>query len=140
MHVVGVEQLERMARAYALELKPEAQAVVVTLSGDLGSGKTTFAQAVLRALGVTEHITSPTFVIQKSYDLRGQVFRRAIHIDAYRLTSSHELAVLGWNELKSDPQTLILLEWPEKVLELIPKTARRVTLNYIDETTRDIDL
>ena len=101
-------------------------ATVVTLSGELGAGKTTFAQGIAKALGVEETVTSPTFVIEKIYQLEKQKFSRLVHIDAYRLNGAHELQMLGWDELLRDPQNLIVLEWPENVAELIPENAIRV--------------
>src|SRR3989344_5376080 len=100
----------------ALRVK-KGSATVVTLSGPLGAGKTTFAQGIARALGVDETVSSPTYVIEKIYQLENQKWQRLIHIDAYRLKSVHELAVLGWRELFADPVNLIVLEWPEHVAE-----------------------
>lgn len=124
---------------FVVGLKPQADAAtVVTLSGDLGAGKTTFTQGVARALGVTETVTSPTFVLEKIYPIRntsrsngaGKLgFKRLVHIDAYRLKGAHELEVLGWNELLADPGNLILLEWPERVEGAIPNDATRITFD-----------
>lgn len=138
MHVSSVEEMNTEARACVASLTPSTHATVVTLSGDLGAGKTTFVQGALRALGVTEHITSPTFVIEKIYPLRTQKFSRAVHIDAYRLKDSSELKVLGWDELQREPGTIIFLEWPERVAELLTSVTLRVTLKYLDEMTREI--
>ena len=101
-------------------------ATVITLSGELGAGKTTFAQGIARALGVEEVVTSPTFVIEKIYQLENQKWQRLIHIDAYRLKGAHELEVLGWDELVADPGNLIVLEWPENVAELIADSTTRI--------------
>ena len=117
-------------------------AVVLALSGDLGAGKTTFSQSVARALGVRENVISPTFVIMKSYEFTGgknlSGFSRLVHIDAYRLDSHTELTKLGWNDLIADPQNLILIEWPEKVAEIIPKNAHKISLSHVSESTRQI--
>lgn len=104
-------------------------ATIIALSGDLGAGKTTFAQGIARALGVDENVTSPTFVIEKIYQLENQAFARLIHIDAYRLNDPHELEVLGWKEIIADPLNLIVIEWPEKVGELIPVDAMHVSFD-----------
>jgi tRNA threonylcarbamoyladenosine biosynthesis protein TsaE len=115
--------------------------VVLALTGDLGAGKTAFVKAVAKELGITEHITSPTFVIMKMYETpvtNESGFKRLVHIDAYRLESAHELEVLGWNELLADPDALIAIEWPEKVPGTIPNNAHHFTFEHIDETTRKI--
>ncbi len=134
-----LSEMHEIAAACAGELFPRETATVLALQGDLGSGKTTFVQALARAYGVTEHVTSPTFVIQKIYPLKNQVFDRLVHIDAYRMESAHELDVLGWQELMRDAKALVCIEWPERVPGLIPDTAQRINFTCVDETTRRVD-
>jgi tRNA threonylcarbamoyladenosine biosynthesis protein TsaE len=127
-----------------------AGAAVIALSGDLGAGKTTLTQAIARELGVKEHLVSPTFVIMKSYRLpllKGEwpstaegVYSKLIHIDAYRLKSKEELEKLGWQEIATDPQNLILIEWPEQVPGLIPTDATQVKLSHKEESIREIEI
>ena len=126
------------ASHFVCDLAPQAQATVIALSGDLGVGKTTFVQGVAQAFGITERITSPTFVIMKTYPLHNQVFETLIHIDAYRLTNAHELCVLGWNEMIKNPNNVICIEWPERVGHSISAQAYKLTLSFIDEHTREL--
>lgn len=116
----------------------ESRAIVVGLSGDLGSGKTTFSQACAEILGVTEVVTSPTFIIEKIYTTKNAVFERFIHIDAYRLDDAKELEALGFDDLLKKPKTLIFIEWPEKVQEILPKNTPIIYFKFIDENTRSI--
>lgn len=119
---------------FAVGLEPKRDlATVVTLSGVLGAGKTTFTQGVARALGVEEVVTSPTFVLEKIYKLENRKFSHLVHIDAYRLSGVHELEVLGWKELLADRGNLVLLEWPEMVEGAIPKDAIRITFEIQGE-------
>lgn len=113
-------------------------ATVVGLLGDLGSGKTTFTQALARQLGVTERVTSPTFVIEKIYNLHNQKFNNLVHIDAYRLHKAEELAHLDWAAITADPNNLILIEWADRILSLLPPGAPKIMFHFIDETTREI--
>src|SRR4051812_40158014 len=112
-------ETESLAAQLVAGLVPGRNATVIGLSGDLGSGKTTFTQSIAKALGVTENVTSPTFVIEKIYSLKNPStltelnFEHLIHIDAYRLESSRELLNLGWHDIVLDPKNLILIEWPE---------------------------
>lgn len=106
-----------------------AQATVLGLEGNLGAGKTTFTKACAAKLGVTEAVTSPTFVIMKQYETTHQTFTRLVHIDAYRLEEEAELTVLGWDTLLQTPQTLILLEWPSQVAGVLPAHSHR--LNFV---------
>ncbi len=115
-------------------------ATIVCLYGDLGAGKTTFTQFVAEALGVTETVTSPTFVIEKIYKLENKAFSHLIHIDAYRLERADELETLGWHEITSEPGNLILIEWPEKVDDIIPDVVQKIFFTFIDENTREIDI
>ena len=105
-------------------------ATIIALQGELGSGKTTFAQAFGKILGVTENMPSPTFVIMKSYPVDWKGFKKLIHIDAYRLEKEEELLHLGWDELVKNPENIILIEWPEKVEKIIPKNAKRIEFKH----------
>jgi tRNA threonylcarbamoyladenosine biosynthesis protein TsaE len=113
-------------------------ATVVGLLGDLGSGKTTFTQAIARQLGVTERVTSPTFVIEKNYRLENQPFSCLIHIDAYRLHKPDELAHLQWSEIIADSSNLVLIEWADRVFSLLPPEAPKIMFHFIDQETREI--
>lgn len=141
--ISSIEELETYAKSVLSDLSflPHEGAVVLALMGDLGAGKTAFVKAVAKELGITEHITSPTFVIMKTYDLpptTNHGFKTLTHIDAYRLESAHELEVLGWKELLADPDALIAIEWPEKVPGAMPSNAQHFVFEHVDETTRKI--
>ena len=135
----SLSDFEESAREYALKMKASnSGAFVIALHGDLGAGKTTFAQMLARTLGVIGEIVSPTFVIQKNYTLEDQVFSQLIHIDAYRLEEEREMEVLGWDDIIIDPSNLILVEWPEKIEGLLPQNTQHIYFKYIDDTTRSI--
>ena len=114
-------------------------ATVIGLYGNLGSGKTTFVQCVAEILGVRERVTSPTFVILKRYTLHANRYTRLFHVDAYRLKSGEELAKLGWQELSAGQNSLIFIEWPEHVKEILPADHMEVHFEFINETTRAIE-
>ena len=139
MRLKGIEGMNEEAARFARGLTPRADgATLVTLSGDLGAGKTAFAKGVAKAFDVEEHVTSPTFVIMKMYDLENQKFDRLVHIDAYRLKGEHHLNVLGWHDLMKDPKSLILMEWPEQAAGAIPKSALAIHFRYSGEDEREI--
>ncbi len=115
-------------------------ATIAALSGDLGAGKTTLSQAIARELGVKENVISPTFVIMKIYELTGKKWKHLIHIDAYRLESGTEIQKLGWQEMIADPKNLILIEWPEKVADVMPPNAHKISLMHKGDDMRHITL
>jgi tRNA threonylcarbamoyladenosine biosynthesis protein TsaE len=137
----NLEDTQKFASDFIQNLTPKTNgATVVGLYGNLGAGKTTLTQSIARGLGVGETVTSPTFVIEKIYELAGQKFTHLIHIDAYRIEKSEELLRLGWQEIISDSQNLILIEWPEKVSDIMPKHIKVVLKTIEDETSREIEV
>lgn len=126
----SLETLEADAKHILNMLRPGDTATIIALSGDLGAGKTTFVQAIARSLGVEEDVTSPTFVLERTYELKGSPpcggWKKLVHIDAYRLVSAEELLAIGWEDRVADPGNLILIEWPENVAALIPEGAIRI--------------
>ena len=118
----SLEETQKIADDFIKNISPKSDsAFVVGLSGNLGAGKTAFTKCIAKGLGVEETVTSPTFVIEKIYELENQKFSHLIHIDAYRLESGEELLNLGWQRIISDPKNLILIEWPEKVSSVMPE-------------------
>lgn len=132
--------------AFALEVlrtlpQNKERATVLGLSGDLGSGKTTFAQLFARGLCIEETISSPTYVIAKFYDIAHHpAWSRFVHIDAYRILDPEEMRRLKWEEIISEPKHIILVEWPEHIGELFPKDARMLQFRFIDQITRAVTL
>jgi tRNA threonylcarbamoyladenosine biosynthesis protein TsaE len=115
-------------------------ALVVGLYGDLGSGKTTFTQAVSKIFDIKEDITSPTFVIEKIYDIKHKNFKKLIHIDAYRLDSGKELLALNWERILGDEKNIIFIEWPERVIEVLPKNHAKINFKFLSENEREIEI
>ncbi len=106
----------RIARLVLEGLQPTAdRATILTLSGELGAGKTALTQAIGKKLGVTQGIVSPTFVIMKQYQTPGGPFTSLIHIDAYRIEDEKELLPIRFEELTKQGNTLIIIEWPERI-------------------------
>ncbi len=103
---------------------------IVTLSGPLGAGKTTFTQTLAHRLGIKKVPQSPTFALMRSYEIpKNKRFKRLLHVDAYRLESPRELLALDLDEELSDQKTLLVIEWPEKINEwLQPKQVISITI------------
>lgn len=136
----NLEETQKIAGDFVKDLSPkENTATVVGLYGDLGAGKTSFTQGVAKAFGITENIVSPTFIIMKFYPILMNGFDNLIHIDAYRLDKSEELLRLNWQEIISNPKNLVLIEWPEKVSDIMPEHIK-INFSHISEEGREIEI
>lgn len=116
-----------------------ARATILLLSGDLGSGKTTFTQGLARSLGISETVTSPTFIIEKIYKLENDPnFDHLIHIDAYRLEGKSEAELLNLKTLFADSRSLIAIEWPDNLGSDFPKEAVHLNFKFLNENEREV--
>lgn len=132
-------ELEEEAVRLVSTLPASNEAALITLSGELGAGKTAFTKAIAWALGIGETVNSPTFVLEKIYLLpEGKTFKRLVHIDAYRLEKGSELAALGFDELVQDKHNLIVLEWPEQVADALPESSVKVSITVQPDDSRVI--
>jgi tRNA threonylcarbamoyladenosine biosynthesis protein TsaE len=104
---------------------------VVSLTGDLGAGKTAFVQGAAKALGVDEPVVSPTFVLVRQY--RGEM--PIYHVDVYRLERLQEVHDLGFEDLL-DPDGVVFVEWGDAIEALLPDSHVRVELRAEDDETR----
>ncbi len=113
----------QLARRLAPSL---ADGGVLYLRGELGAGKTTFARALLRALGVGERVKSPTYSLLERYIVNG---RDAFHLDLYRIADPGELEWLGLDELEA-AHAIVLIEWPERGGSALPAADLEVMLEH----------
>jgi tRNA threonylcarbamoyladenosine biosynthesis protein TsaE len=120
--------------------KPKKTAVVLALEGELGAGKTTFTQAFAKALNAKGKITSPTFVLLKSYPIKNRNFKSLIHIDAYRLNDWRDLIPLHIEEIMANPENLVLIEWPERIRPILPAKYIRVHIDHLSPHARKISI
>lgn len=111
---------------------------IIALSGELGSGKTTFAQGFARGLAIKDKITSPTFLIIRQYPIPGQI-NFFYHIDLYRLENI-ELKSSGLEEILKDSTNVILIEWADKISNNLPNHSKKISLNRVKEDIHEIVL
>ncbi|PIS23109.1 tRNA (adenosine(37)-N6)-threonylcarbamoyltransferase complex ATPase subunit type 1 TsaE [candidate division WWE3 bacterium CG08_land_8_20_14_0_20_40_13] len=117
---------------------------VILLFGELGSGKTTFTQGIAEALGIKERITSPTFVLSRIYKIKldklGE-FDQLTHFDLYRIKTAEEILDLGLKEYLEDTKTLIVIEWPELVDDMIaPEKKLSLKFSYGEDDMRFVEV
>ena len=90
----------------------QKNALIIGLQGELGSGKTTFIQGFAKEFGVKRHITSPTFLIIRSYKLKAISYKLLYHIDTYRIEKIKELNNLDFKKIIADPTNVVLNTMP----------------------------
>lgn len=130
------EETQEIGHTLAERLEPGSLAA---FTGDLGAGKTTLIQGVLDALGAEKPYVSPTFVLMKQYDLTQPVrgIERVYHVDAYRVEEK-DFKSLGFEEWVTDPAGIVLVEWPERIKNLLPEKHEAISLRSLSETEREI--
>ncbi len=133
--IVTLSPLE--TRLLGERLAPLLQAGdVICLEGNLGSGKTCFAQGVAQGLGVRSPVTSPTFIIVSQYALLRQA-EHLYHIDLYRVRAAAEAQAIGIEDfLYGDG--IALIEWPDSIDSLLPADRLTITFRYIRDSSREI--
>lgn len=124
------------AFAESLAHKPAIDDAFIALEGPLGAGKTTFARHLLRSLGVTGRIKSPTYALLEPYELPGL---RASHLDFYRFDDPREWLDAGLREVFEQPG-LKLVEWPDKAAGLLPAADLRVCITPRHDDVRDVSV
>jgi tRNA threonylcarbamoyladenosine biosynthesis protein TsaE len=121
--------------ASKLEKYPKNKASIIFLEGDLGTGKTTLVKEILKSLGLSEPVTSPTFTIIEPYSIKD---KKIYHIDLYRIESRKELEVLGIEEYSAENDCLIFIEWPEKAEGFFSEYDLKIRLSHINEFSREL--
>jgi len=122
---------------------------IIALEGDLGAGKTTFVKGFARAFGIKKHVTSPTFVLLKVYEIRNKPARRSskseggkskirnlVHVDCYRLDEPQELFYLGIEEYLNKPDTIVVIEWADKIKNYIKKFKKKIWIKIINKDNK----
>jgi tRNA threonylcarbamoyladenosine biosynthesis protein TsaE len=121
MQKIALKDIDTVAGEVLARLPANKErATIIALSGNLGAGKTTFAQALGRALGVSDTIQSPTYVLMKTYSISYGRYTRLVHIDAYRLGEPAEFHTLKPETFLAQSENLVCVEWPEQLGELLP--------------------
>ena len=126
IHLDGEPAQTAFGRSMAGLLRPPC---VIFLEGDLGTGKTTLTRGVLRGLGHTGPVRSPTFTLLEPYELEGM---RLYHLDLYRIGHPEELELLGLRDLL-DRESVLIVEWPERGKGFLPQPDLRIRIVHAGE-------
>lgn len=109
---------------------------VIALYGDLGAGKTVFSRAFAKAIGVKETVSSPTYTIIQEYQLDdGGYF---YHLDLYRIKNSRDALAFAVDEYLNDSNAYALLEWPERIEDILNPDTLKINIRHLSDTEREI--
>jgi tRNA threonylcarbamoyladenosine biosynthesis protein TsaE len=114
---------------------------IIALYGDLGAGKTVFVKGVAKGLGIRNHITSPTFVFWRVYNVTKKSINIFCHVDLYRLPKPSSLESVGIEEYWERDDTICIVEWAEKAKQLPKnKIIYSIKINILKNNTREISI
>jgi tRNA threonylcarbamoyladenosine biosynthesis protein TsaE len=131
--ISSLKQLDKFAQSFSQSV---LAGDIIFLEGDLGSGKTTFTQLLLKHLGYEGRVKSPTYAIYESYKLsQFELF----HMDLYRLSSPEELYYMAIEEI-IDKQNVVIIEWPQKGKGVLPTATKLLTFSLINSSLRELNL
>ena len=131
------EQTKKIAADFVKNLRGGE---VVTLEGELGSGKTTFVQGLAEALGAQGPVRSPSFTIMNIYRVPKGNIREVVHLDCYRLKRPEEIRELGLEEWLGKKGVLVMVEWPTMVPDVAWKPTRTLRFTYGQGDDRVIEI
>ena len=145
----NAEESRKFAYDFAEKILTEKRekncALVLALYGDLGSGKTTFAQNIAESLGIKEKIKSPTFIIFRKSKIGNKKwkdvgFENFYHFDVYRINNEKEILNLGWEEIISNSRNIVLVEWADKIEKNLPKNCVKIMFKHLKGDKREITI
>lgn len=129
----NLTQTQKIAKSLAKKIikkKNQKTALILTLKGELGAGKTVFLQGFAKAIGIKEKILSPTFIIIRKLKIKNPKLKikNFYHIDCYRIKKAKEILDLGFEEIIKNPENLVAIEWPEKIQKILAKIKNKVKI------------
>ena len=143
IHLINEEDTARIAKMLAdalIQASPLPKAINCWLIGDLGTGKTTFTRYLLRTLGHSGKVKSPTYNLCEPYQLQsGEHQISAHHFDLYRMNHPKEWEEAGFRDILTSPG-ICIIEWPEKAEGTLPMPDLIIRMNYVDEQSRKLSI
>jgi tRNA threonylcarbamoyladenosine biosynthesis protein TsaE len=128
----GLSHIEEAAREF---LSKKGDAPVIALYGEMGAGKTTFTKSLCKVLGVLDGVNSPTFTLINEY--RTSDGETIYHFDFYRINKLEEAFDIGFEEFV-ESGNLCIIEWPEKIEQILPPDTLRVKISVLDDGKREL--
>ena len=133
----SARETQKLGRKVAADLVKKTP-TIVALTGNLGSGKTTFVQGFAKSLGIKKNIISPTFILMRTYKAKKR--KTLYHLDLYRLESNLESEIenLGVKDIWKEKNNILVIEWAEKIKSLLPKGTTWIKFEYLLDDQRKI--
>lgn len=128
------EETQKIAQKLAKKYRNGA---ILALIGPLGSGKTTFTQGFAKGLGISDKLISPTFVLMRQYQIP-DTNSKLIHIDLYRLEEINQIEQLGLQEIFTNPNNIILIEWADRLGKSLPAKSISIEFKILGDQKREI--
>jgi len=133
----SAEETQGIAQRLVLEME---EGTTLCLYGELAAGKTTFAQGIALALGISR-LTSPTFIIMREYPVTDHpTIKRLYHLDLYRIDHPEEIKSFDLKEITGDRSNLVLIEWPERIKDILPSKRQDIYFKETDDNEREITI
>ena len=144
-HFVSRKELARLAKralGQVVLCRVPGRATIMSLTGNLGAGKTTFVHALGQLLKIRERILSPTFVFVHEHTIEDSTFpfRKLIHVDAYRIDNRETLDAIRLAEYLKHPENLVVIEWGEKIAKWLPSPQLTIEFAHYKPTIRRVQL
>ena len=139
----SAEETQKIAADLVKKLmaKKTRGALVLGLQGELGAGKTTFIQGLAKAIGIKDRVLSPTFVLMKHFNISTfEHFNSLYHIDCYRIEKPQDTEVLGFRDILKNPENLVVIEWAEKIKNILPADTVWLEFEHLGEDKRGVQL
>ncbi len=111
---------------------------LIALRGNLGAGKTVFARGFAKGLDIKDIVCSPTFSIVKEYPCKKNKY--LYHMDLYRINNSEDALAFGIEDYINDPNSIILIEWAERISDILPSNTISVEIKRLNDTDREITI
>ena len=137
----GIEDTQRLATQLAEKsVKGGVGPLVFALMGELGTGKTIFVKAFAKALGVDGLVNSPTFVLMHSHEIHAGRYKILYHVDAYRIETAKDFGPTGIGDVLDGDENIVLIEWADRIENLVPENAIWIYIKHTGENTREIEV
>lgn len=129
----NLKETQEIGKNLAEEIKKRR---IFIIKGDLGAGKTTLVQGFAKGLGISQKVNSPTFILMNKYSLKKNKF--LYHLDLYRINKKKELESLDIKEVINNKNNIVMIEWPEKIKDILPKDTVYIEMKVLEENKRKI--